>query len=100
MISKTRKDIWSCFQNSINSTAFGIQLEKIEKPVARIPVRMAFSYAPRRTMQEFDSSDSSSEYEDTDEEESEYYIDHTCHMHSWQIMQVCLVSSYMFQLSW
>lgn len=77
MISKTRKDIWSCFQNSINNTAFGIQLEKIEKPVARIPVRMAFSYAPRRTMQEFDSSDSSSEYEDTDEEESEYYKDHT-----------------------
>lgn len=32
---------------------------------------MACYYVPRRTMLEFDSSDSSSEYEDTDEE-SEY----------------------------
>lgn len=50
---------------------------------------MACYYVPRRPMLGFDSSDSSSEYEDTDEE-CEYYVDHTqCHMHSWQNMHVC-----------
>lgn len=93
LISKTRKDIWSCCQNSINNTAFDTQLGKIfkkkNKPVARIPVRMACYYVPRRPMLGFDSSDSSSEYEDTDEE-CEYYVDHTqCHMHPWQNMHVC-----------
>lgn len=29
LISKTRKDIWSCCQNSINNTAFDTQLGKI-----------------------------------------------------------------------
>lgn len=31
LISKTRKDIWSCCQNSINNTAFDTQLGKIFK---------------------------------------------------------------------
>lgn len=61
---------------------------------------MACYYVPRRPMLGFDSSDSSSEYEDTDEE-CEYYIDHTqCHMHSWQNMHVCVNCKYDINFNW